>query len=66
MLCVICSFSSLAWAACASSAVKNIMFMEHLFGTVKRDLLSCCKGRELENESKKKKVSNNPSLSSFC
>lgn len=28
--------------------------MEHLFGSVKRDLRSCCAGRELENESEKK------------
>lgn len=44
------SFSSLAWAACASSTVKNITFTEHLFWTVKRDLCSCCVEREAENE----------------
>lgn len=48
--CVICSFSSLVWAACASSTVKNITFTEHLFWTVKRDLCSCCAEREVENE----------------
>lgn len=54
LCCVICNFSSLAWAPCASSTVKNVTFMEHLFGTVQRYLHSCCAGRELENESEKK------------
>lgn len=34
--------------------MKNITFTEHLFGTVKTDIRSCCSRRELENESEKK------------